>query len=320
MTPTTPNTTTNESSSLPYLACPVHGVSMEIQQKIQLLNSYFLRPLNLTLAICSFLAKVLLIVAVMRLRATAHPSLTLFCSLSASDLMWTLLQFYGTLADYFGIYYCSPRRLRVLTVPLRVISICGTLSNLVIISIDRFRAISRPLWYRSHMTQSRALKDVFISWLITGIVATLLVAVQFPSVFQPTDIILLSANIISPFYFAACCSVIIASHFKMYKASKDQWKNLPQCNAQQAAAARLREKKVAKTVSFLLIAFVFTHVPSFAIPLILYLTRQRRMLELLVLFYSIFMTLNGLMNPLIYFKRNESMQRSLRELFRCRSI
>lgn len=235
---------------------------------------------------------------------------------SWSDLMQTLLQFYGTLADYFGIYYCSPRRLQVLIVPLRVISICGTLSNLVIISIDHFRAISRPLWYRSHMTQSRALKDVFISWLITGIVATLLVAVQIPSVFQPRDIILLGANIISPFYFAACCSVIIA----MYKASRDQWKNLPQCNAQQAAAARLREKKVAKTVSFFLIAFVFTHIPYFAIPLILYLTRQREMLELLVVFYSIFMTLNGLMNPLIYFKRNGSMQRSLRELFRCRSI
>ena len=179
-----PNTTTSHSSSLPYLACPIPGVSMEIQRQLQLIHNYILCPLSLIIATCSLLGNFFIIVSVMRLKATAHPSLTYFSSLAVSDLIWTTVQFYRCVADYFGIYHCSPRRLRILSVPLAALSFCGTLSNLIILSMDRYRAISKPLWYRTHMTQSRATRDAIISWLLSLMAACVISPTLIPSFSQ----------------------------------------------------------------------------------------------------------------------------------------
>ena len=177
--------TTNNHSGLPLnLACPIPGISMEIQQKLQLTHSYFLCTLSLAIATCSFLANFLLIFAVMRLRASAHPSLTYFCSLAGSDLIWTTVQLYRCLADYFGIYHCSPRRLVILFGSIGNASFCGTLSNLVIISRDRFHAISLALWYGSHMTQSCAVRDAIVSWLSSFLITSAVTPIFFRSIFQ----------------------------------------------------------------------------------------------------------------------------------------
>ena len=312
-----PNITSNHSSLSPYLACPVPGISTEIQQKLQLIHSYFLCPLSLTIAACSFLGNFLLIVAVMRLRVTAHPSLIYFCSLAVSDLIWTTVQFYRCSADYLGIYHCSPRRLVLLFGSIGTVSFCGILSNLVIISRDRFRAISRPLWYRSHITQSRALRDAIVSWLSSLITACAVSPIFLRSVFQIKTIIYQAAWIIATVFLTVSGSIIIACHVKMYKASRDQRKNMPQCNAQQEAAALLREKRVAQTMTLIVIAVVISYSPPLVIPIILLLQGYFEMFNSLSHLLLIFIALNGLLNPTICFTRNENLRRSLRDLLRC---
>ena len=317
MVSTAPNTTTNHSSLPPYLPCPVPGFSMEIQQKLQFINGYFLCPLSLTIATCSFLGNFLLIFAVMRQRATAHPSLTYFCSLAVSDLIWTTVQFYRCSADYFGIYHCSPRRLVLLFGSIGTVSSYGTLSNLIIISRDRFRAISRPIWYRSHMTQSRAFRDAIASWLSSLITTCAVSPIFFRSVFHITTIIYQAAWVIATVLLTVSGSIIIAFHVKMYKASRDQRNNMPQCNAQQAAAALLREKRVAKTMRLIMIAFVISYSPPLLIAIILLGIGYVEIYNSLGQLFVVFITLNGLLNPMICFTRNENLRRSLRDSFRC---
>ena len=318
MAVTAPNTTTNHSSSLPYLACPVPDVSIKIQQQLQLINSYFLCPLSLTIATCSFLGNFFLIVAVMRIKATAHPSLTYFSSLAVSDLIWTTVQFYRCVADYLGIYYCSPRRLSIFSAPLSALSFCGTLCNLIIISKDRYRAINKPLWYRTHMSQSRATRDAIISWLLSLMTACVIFPTLFPSVSQTQPFLYQAAWVVLASFLFGCILVIIVYHVKIYKVTRGQRKTIPQCNAQQTAALLQREKRITKVVSLIMVTFVISYLPLLVGSIILRLIRYFQLHAAVSQLFTTFLTLNGLLNPMICFIRNENLRRSLRDLFKCR--
>ncbi|XP_015753307.1 PREDICTED: alpha-1A adrenergic receptor-like [Acropora digitifera] len=319
MTEITPNTTTNRSSSLPYLACPIPGVSMEIQQQLQLIHNYILCPLSLTIAACSFLANFFLIVSVMRLKGAAHPSLTYFSSLAVSDLIWTTVQFYRCVFDYLGIYHCSPRRLRIVSVPLGALSFCGTLCNLIILSMDRYRAISKPLWYRTHMTQSRATRDAIITWLLSLMAACVISPTLMPS-FSQIQPYLYQASWIAFIIFVSVCNlVIIVCHVKIFKATIGHRNNIiSQCDAQQTAALLQREKKITKTLSLIMITFVISYLPPFVITNILRLIGYFPLSVFLGQLYVVLISLNGLLNPMICFVKNENLRRSLRDLFKCR--
>ena len=318
-TETTHNTTTNHSSSLPFLACPIPGVSMEIQQQLQLVHNYIVCPLRLTLAVCSFFGNFFLIVSVMRLKATAHPSLTYFSSLAVSDLIWTTLQFYRCSADYLGIYHCSPRRLSILSVPLGALSFCGTLCNLVILSMDRYRAISKPLWYRTHMTQSRATRDAIITWLLSLMTACVIFPTFMPSISQTQPYFYKASWITFRIFVSVCNLVIIVCHVKIYKATRGQPNNIiSQCDAQQTAALLQRERKITKTLTLIMITFVISYLPPFVITNILRLIGYVPLSTFLSQLYAVFLTLNGLLNPMICFVKNENLRRSLRDLFKCR--
>ncbi|XP_029201521.1 trace amine-associated receptor 7d-like [Acropora millepora] len=319
MTEIAPNTTTSHSSSLPYLACPIPGVSMEIQRQLQLIHNYILCPLSLIIATCSLLGNLFLIVSVMRLKGTAHPSLTYFSSLAVSDLIWTTVQFYRCVADYFGIYHCSPRRLRILSVPLAALSFCGTLCNLIILSMDRYRAISKPLWYRTHMTQSRATRDAIISWLLSLMAACVIFPTLIPSFSQTQPHLYQAAWIAFSIFVSVCNLVIIVCHVKIYKATRGQRNNIiSQCDAQQTATLLQREKKITKTLTLILMTFVISYLPPFVITNILRLIGYFPLHVILSQLYVVFLSLNGLLNPMICFVKNENLRRSLRDLFKCR--
>lgn len=92
---------------------------------------------------------------------------------------------------------------------------------------------------------------------------------------------------------------------------------MPQSGARHAAAALRREKKVAKTVGLMLIALVFTHLPALITPNVLNVLGYYKNKAPFEPFFIIFITLNGLLNPLINFARNEAVRRSLLGLFGC---
>ena len=47
----------------------------------------------------------------------------------------------------------------------------STLGNLAIISRDRFLALSKPWWYRNHVTRSRVVKQAILVWISAGLLA-----------------------------------------------------------------------------------------------------------------------------------------------------
>ena len=300
-----PNRTTNHSNPLPYLACLVPDVSLETQNKLRFISNSVLLPLDLTLAVLSFFTNFLFLVAVARIKTRQHPSLTLFCSLSATDLIWAMLCCFRGVKKSLHEHLCPPQRDEETFVA--ILCIFSTLTNLAVISDDRYRAVSRVMWYVSHMTRSRAGKKAFFSWLGS---ITLTVMVFFLPVSKVK-------TIIGGIFGIACSLIIIFCHVRIFVTNRAHRKRMPQSGASHAAAALRREKRVAKTLGLILVLFVCTLLPALAVPVVLNALGYTGSKGPFRLFFTILLTFNGLVNPTINFRRNEAIRRSVCGMFGC---
>ena len=89
--------------------------------------------------------------------------------------------------------------------------------------------------------------------------------------------------------------------------------------AGQMLAVLRRKRRLANTVGFILIALCFTFLPALIAPIILSLVGFSTG-DCLIPFrplYCVFVTLNGLLNPLLNYGRNEDVRRAMSRLITC---
>ena len=186
-----------------------------------------------------------------------------------------------------------------------------TLGNLAIISCDRFLAVNKPWWYRNHVTRSHAIKQMTFVWALGVIVCgTYIEGRYFPTVG-------LALKFFSPSWYALCMLIIICSYVGVLIANAQHRAGLDQYGGHMRCTLK-REKKIANTVGLILIVLCFTFLPALIAPLAL--SRSGYSLDERIPFrpfYSIFVTLNGLLNPLLNFGRNEDVRNAVRILIRC---
>ena len=178
------------------------------------------------------------------------------------------------------------------------------MGNLAIISRDRYLAVTKALWYRTHGTRSRVLKQAGVVWFLSAVMAVLkyanssLHALTFP-------------------FFLLCILVIVFSYVGIFISGRRQRLAVQQFGEQMQNILR-REKKLNNTVGLILIVFCFTFLPALISPLILS-TLGFSNAEFLPFwpFISLFITLNGLLNPLLNYGRNADVRGAVLRLIRC---
>lgn len=304
------NNTVNKSSPLPYLKCLVPDISVEAQEKLRNITNSVLLPLDLIMASLSLLSNLLLLVAIARMKGRQHPSLILLCSLSISDLLWAGLCFYKDIRKATHKHMC-PKRNSEANTYISILCLFSTLSNLAVLSKDRHRAVNSPQWYRNHATRSRAFKQASVSWILS-VTAVLLVFML--SRLLPVKAFLV--HFLGVIFYVVCVIVLISSYVGIFVASRRHSKNMVQHGRHLSLAVLKREKRLAKTVGFILLALVFTLLPALGSPIILTIMGYRSKAPFR-LFFTVFITLNGLMNPLINCGRNNTIRKSVRDLFLC---
>ena len=305
------NITFNETSPLPYLACLIPGISVELQEKLRAITNSVFVPLHLVMASLSFLSNLLLLVSVVRMKTRQHPSLRLLCSLAVNDLLWAAVVFSRGMRKATHIYLCPTKREEYTYIC--ILCLFATLSNLAVISRDRYRAVQRPRWYRVHMTKSRALKEAIASWLIS---LTLVTVTFILSRLLPEKRFL--AHILGVTFYLGCLVIIISCYTGIFVANRRHKKDMLQKEMQSLAALK-REKQLAWTIGFILLALGITFLPALACPIVL-TTMGYRGLAPFRPFFTILITFNGLINPLINCGRNDAIRRSIRDLFVCKRV
>ena len=292
-------------SRLSYEACLIQTLPEEMQHRVRDIGNYVVRPLYMLFAVMAFVCNALICITVARNKSLQRPSLLTLCSLSVTDLI------YSQCSLYIGIKTILSKHMCLGTVgpeerAMNVLSSLATLGTLAVISRDRYLAVTKPWWYRSHVTTSRAIKICCIPWVIS-VALTLVHVVSFAYKFEGGFKHL--AHTTPLVYYFICFIIIIFSHLGIY------FKKPPAVGISEIQAVMKREKKSAATIRLILLVLLLTFLPALLWPIVLGLKGIDNVGPYRP-FISFLFTVDAFVNPLLNFGRSKDMRRAVRSLFR----
>ena len=174
----------------------------------------------------------------------------------------------------------------------------ATLGNLAVISRDRYLAVRSPWWYRNHVKKSPAFKVVCIPWC-TSVVSAVAILQTFGTTFSSTSFRYLRNYHNVP---------IFAFFFR---------KTVEVGNPNDALLKS--KKRLTNTVVGILLILVLTYFPALLVPFVLSAKGLYKNSLRFRPFYTVFIQLNGVLNPLLNFGRSRNMRKAVRDLFKCSS-
>ena len=295
----------SNSSLFPYQVCLIPNLPEEVQHQVRDITNDVVRPFSLCLNVMSLVCNALVLTALSRTKSLQHPALLMLCSLSITDLIWAL---YVLIREIYTLPYahlCLPRGSEEICVS--ILCYVATLSNLTLISRDRYQAMCNPHWYRTHSTRSRAIKGAVLSFA-----ASAAIAVSNYLCFRSSYDTF--AFIIAFIFYIICISMIICNYARVWLGNRlHAWRisrNLPNRRSD-------RERQLTRVVSLIVLCFLFSVLPAVISPLVLVALGFKNLVPFRP-FFSLLMTLNGLLNPLLNYGRNKDMRRAVRKMLTCR--
>lgn len=286
--------------------CLIPNLPESTQRKIMVTSMIIQVVLVPLLGLWTTISNLVVVVAICKSTSIRKPSTLITCSQAFSDLITGITVF--PLHERMRIillmtgrvcYFSSSKIYPSLFQYFNWVSILGTLANLAVFSIDRFYAISKPLLYRSKLTV-RKVKIFFTAfWL-------------FILVLQIT---LYDIRVLHIVLITACLVIIVASQILVVKNFSKHSATVATSAEGQSARTIMQEKKVAMTIGMMI-----TVVCICTLPLIIYLiirvSTDIVMRELVGSWITIIFYSNSAVNPILYYWKNENVKRDVKKLLR----
>ena len=305
---TTGNDSMN-SSHFPYQACLMTNLPEESQHKVRYISNYIVVPLDMVMAVLSFICNALVFITVTRTNSLRHPSLLILCSLSISDLIWALYTLIKDILILLDPHMCPGHGFEQTCIV--ILCFLATLSNLATVSRDRYLAMSRPGWYRSHVGRSRVVKATLLNWLSSTLTALVAYTLFKLTLYDNEKFIF----IIIFLFYVVCILMILFNYVRLLIANKRHCRNMRKQVGSMRTVAE-KESKLTRVISVILLCFMFSFLPAVLSPVILLALRVWPITPFRP-FYSMLLTLNGLLNPLLNYGRNKEIRRAMRNMLSC---
>ena len=291
----------NNSSHFPYQACLIPNLPKEIQHQVRDITNNVVQPLGMLLAVMSFVCNSLVVVTVTRKKYLQSPSLLMLSSLSLIDLIYSLYSILRDIEVFTHEHKCPKTSSE--HHGLSALCLLTILANLAIISRDRYLAVRKPLWYRNHVTKSRAITMISVAWLMSILIALLVyLRSKLKARFIP------AGHLMCLSFYTICFFVIVLSYLGIFLKKNQLGDSL------QIRAILEREKRVANTVALILFVLLLTFLPALVCPLALHAAGAS--IKPFRPFYTFFLQLNVFLNPLLNFGRSKDMRKGLKELLK----
>ena len=308
---------TIHSGNPSYQRCLISGISEDAQQTARDVTNYIIVPLDMLVAVLSLLSNGLVVTAVIRTRSLQSPPLLLLCSLSITDLLWALFSIVRGTERYTSKGLCPEKNRQGAW--FSTLCFTATAGNLSIISLDRHSAMCKPFLYRSNVKRSRVLKQACAVWLYSLMSSGLLYAKERSLIFGLLSLIAIT------FMYVFSIIIIISSYIGILIANIRHKQAIHQHGqGSQLRAIIQRERKLTKTVSFILIVLLLTFVPAICFPPIVSVSNRVsggvNSFDNLTAWrplYGVLISLNGLLNPLLNYGRNEDVRKTVSGLIGC---
>ena len=303
---------TASSVELPNQQCLLASISEHAQHTFRDVTNLVVLPLDTLLAMLSVMCNTVILVAILRTRSIQRPSLLLLCSLSTTDVIWaTVSAIHNT--KFFILKNFCPKQFSKEEVFAIVLCFVSTLGSLAVISCDRLLAVNNPWWYRSHATRSHAVKQITLVWMIALTFSGISAGQRYND--SP---FLWSIHRYFGTVFSVCSGLTIIGCYIGVLITNCRHRVSMHLYGGPMRTVLRREKQIANTVGLILLVLCLTVLPAMIAPFMLFnfgfsptdTTPLRP-------FNHILVTLNGLLNPILNYSRNNDVRRAVRSLIRC---
>ena len=304
---------TSSAAKLPNEQCLVKGLSEHVQHTLRDVTNFVVLPLDTLLALLSITCNAVILVTVLRTRSIQRPSLLFLCSLATTDMIWGILSAIDNTLFFILKNDVCPKEPTAEKLSLSLLCFFSTLGSLAIMSCDRLLALNNPWWYRSHATKSLAIKQIVLVWVIALIISSI-----GGSYLHTESPLLWSIYLFLITVCSLCYAlIIIGCYIGVLIVNCRHGLSMDQYGGPMQIVLR-RKKKIANTVGLILVVFCLSFLPAVIAPIILFHfgVAPNEIVPLRPLYY-LFTTLNGLLNSLVNYGRNENVRRAVRSLIRC---
>ena len=197
----------------------------------------------------------------------------------------------------------------------------ASLLSLAILTIDRYLAITSPLWYRANMTNARVLQGSIAIWVLSFSSSFLLFAIGFVTY----------AFVFANLTLFCTVFILVFSYIRVFLAVKQKVRelnNLHQGDSERSKAQErnmMWEKRLTKTHMVMLLAFLACYGPACIMIYLMNLCSSCscEVIHWLRDMHFVLITLNSVINPFVYALRlvvfREAFHRFLRPFLCCRS-
>ena len=291
----------NVNHSMTSHPCFIPTLSEETQCWVQNISKHVILPIAIVFCVASIVANTLLVYNVTRTRSLQQPPMIMMCSLAITDIVSSTNPFTRLIEKMVHPDKCPGLSAERETIFM--LSALATVSNMAAISRERNMAVTKPLWYRTHVTRAHAVMLASISWIISVLMTGqwYIGKAHFPkfSLFLPV------------LFCSVCAFVIFFSYLGIFcqKTANQEVMHL--------RVTLEREKRMANTLALILLSFLAVFLPSLIFPIILHLKGIRRNLSSVDTSLAFLHALNGFLDPVLYFARNKVMRTILRRQINC---
>ena len=289
------------NNSMKFHPCFIRSLPEETQWRVHNISKHVILLIAAVLCVASIVTNTLLVYTVARTKSLQRPPMIMMCSLAITDIVSSANTLTRLLEKLIHPDTCPSRSAERETI--FVLSAFATLSNMAAISRERNLAVTKPMWYRTHVTSARAVMLVSASWIISILITGQLYIgkVYFPkfSLFLPVVLCSVCVFVIFFSYLGIFCQKTTVQEVMHLRATLE------------------REKRMANTVALILLSFLATFLPGLLFPTILHLKGINRGLSLVDNSVAFLNALNGFLDPILNFARNKEMRTTLRRQIKC---
>ena len=195
--------------------------------------------------------------------------------------------------------------------------LCASLGHLVLISIDRYIAIKKPLRYQDIVTKQRMTAGVILAWTVALFVT--INEIILASIDSKTNIYSVYMNVsvgMMIIFCFMCFATIAYTYFYIFSETRRQ-KRLQTEHLTAEEAGRIRkDHKAANTLGIILGALAVTYLPS-VITVLAATTEsivEPQVLNIMSSWATTFAGLGSLLNPIIYCWRMKKLRQAFLEI------
>ncbi|XP_065119639.2 trace amine-associated receptor 13c-like [Paramisgurnus dabryanus] len=258
------------------------------------------------LSVWTVFLNLLVIISISHFKKLHTPTNMLILSLAVADLFVGLivmpLEAIRLIETcwYFGDTIC---RLFIFILGLLVST---SLSNLVLIAVDRYVAVCHPLLYPQKITTTRTIIIIFVSWFCCSVYSISLVITtsqrKYTCYGECIIMTTFAWTIIDLFVsFLFPCTVIITLYLRIFYVAYQQVKVINSLlrsgkHLTEGSVRRKSESKAALTLGIIVTVYLFCWIPYYSLTL----TPITRMTSVIAYFILWMLYINSGLNPLIY--------------------